>query len=174
MPGYTTIAVEGVLADQGNEPSFAAAKFLQAGALLYHGFRGVTKILLLTDNQDEEKVEHWLKVHGFTHHLDVLYNPEPYDLIRGREDLIAEVRRRGGYELAVESEDRYAARLLSHGVSTVVVAHPTYTRAEFQPGEASTARPWEQVVAELDRQQAVHSEDDRVTADVAGEKYEPG
>lgn len=172
MPGYTTISIEGVLADPTGEPSFAAAKFLQAGALIYHGLKGATKIVLLTDQQDQEKVDHWLKVHGFRDHVLLLYNPEPYDLIRGREELISEVRRRGSYELAVEAEDRYAARILSHGVSTLVVAHPTYTRAEFQPGEETTARPWSQVVEELDRQQAAHSEDERVTADVAGTKYE--
>lgn len=172
MPGYTTIAIEGVLADQGSESSFAASKLLTPGVLVYHGLKNVSKILLVADHQDREKVEHWLKAHGFRDHVDLIFNPVPEDLVRGREELIPEIRRRGGYDLAVESEDRYAARAVAAGVSTLVIAHPAYTRSEFRPDDAQEIQPWNKVVEELDRQRDMHSKDDRITADVAGTQYE--
>lgn len=169
------ITIDGVLAHQGDEDSFAASKVIEEGALIYRAFTSIAKVALLSlqnYESDRTKVEYWLQVHGLTDHVWLLFDPWPTDVNRSVDMVVNEVRRSGGLGLAVESDSRRAARLLHHGVSVSVLGRPEYTRREFRPDVPRTARPWEEVIEELDEQRAINSEDDRITADVAGQRYE--
>lgn len=173
MAGYSLVTIDGVLADQGDEDSFAASKFLPEGVLLYRALAGVTKIALLSLQPEREKpkVEYWLKAHGLEDHVWLLFDPSPNDLDRGLEMVLGEVRRSGALDIAVEASPERAARLIHHGVSTLVFGRPAYTRGEFKPGTERVARPWQEVIEELDAQRDMNTEDDRLTADVAGARF---
>lgn len=173
MSGYALITIDGVLAEQDDEPSFAASKFLPEGVLLYRALSSVVQIALVSLQPESEKpkVDYWLKAHGLEQHVRVIYDPAPNDLERGLEMVVGEVRRSGALEVAVEANPERAARLVHHGVATLVFGRPAYTRGEFKPGTTRVARPWESVIEELDAQRGMNSEDDRISADVAGTRY---
>lgn len=171
MAGYTAIAIEGVLADVEPDDSFAASKLISAGAVLYHSLKQTTKIVLYCDEPDGEKVSYWLKAHGFRDHLDTLYSLEPVDRILGRSELIERTRRMGSLDLLIEADPALGAKALSLGVPTLLLTVPTYTRPEFYPDAERTPLPWGDLVGELDRQRELRTQDERVTADVAGTRF---
>lgn len=174
MAGQALITIDGVLADQGDESSFAASKFLPEGVLIYKALASITKIVLvsLQPEREKTKVEYWLKAHGLQEHVRVIYDPSPDDLERGLEMVVGEVRRSGALDVAIEADSQRAARLVHHGVPTLVFGRPAYTRGEFKPGTERTARPWQEVIEELDAQRGMNTEDERISADVAGTRYE--
>jgi hypothetical protein len=174
MPAATTlISIDGVLGDQEGEESFAAAKLLTEGLLLYRALTAVGKVVLFTNQTFEQRnrVDYWLKIHGLNDHEDLIFDPWPGDLDRSTELLVAEVRRRGSLTMAIEADPARAARLLHLGVSTLVVARPAYTRSEFRPDSGREVKPWGEVIMELDAQRDIDSEDERTTAGVAGTRF---
>ena len=157
------ITIDGVMADQEDESSFAAARFLPEGAYLYKGLAALGEVSLISlQSKDESfKVEYWLKAHGFTDHARVLYDEHSLDPARGVDYVLAELRKSGPVDLVVEGNPERAARFLHHGASTCVVSLPTYTRGEFRPG-TRTPRAWDEVIAELDAQRGISEEDARL------------
>ena len=167
------VTIDGVMADQGDESSFAAAKFLPEGAYLYKGLAALGEVSLISLQPKDAayKVEYWLKAHGFTDHSRVLYDEHPLDPERGVDEMLTELRRAGPVDLVVEGSPERAARFLHHGASTCVVSLPTYTRGEFRPG-TRTPRAWDEVIAELDAQRGISEEDGRLDESIVSSKFE--
>jgi len=163
MAGYTVIYIEGVLAHQDRD-SFAASPAIREGLLLYHGMKQVSKVLLVTDHLKRDQVEHWLKMHGLRDHVMLLTNDEDH------LTLVQRARHVGAIDLAVTAEPAVAEVFVAQGVTTVMLGVPEYLRPEFRaiPGP----KPWDGMLQELEQQRDTKSEDPRITADVAGTRYD--
>jgi hypothetical protein len=177
MPAsVSAIAIDGVLADQQGEDSFAASRVVSSGALIYRALTKDTRVVLVSrqDPQDISKVLHWLKAHGFEGHFRLVFDSSDSDPERGLEDLVQDLRRSGSIALAVESDPHRGSLWLRQGVPTVVISVPYYRRPEHTPGFRSQATPWDEMVIELDRQAGLVENDDRVTTDVVGSRFDEG
>lgn len=175
MAGYTLINVRGVLADYHDAESPAAAKLVPAGYNLYHGMKQISKISLIIDDPAHlDRLSYWLRTHGFTDHIHIHVNSRADSPLEGRSDLILAARQMGPVDLVVEADPALAARMLHAGVPTLLLSVPQYTRPEFRPGASRVGKPWDALVSELDAQRELSTGDDRVTADVAGTRFEDG
>lgn len=172
MAGYTLIAARDVLCVYPEGESPAAAQPLAQGILLYQGLKQVSKLAIVIDYPDGDKLEHWLATHGLRDHALVVRNPREDDPAEGRQEMLTSVRQLGQVDLAVEGDVALAARMLHLGVPTLLASNPAYTRLEFRPDATRVGRPWAELTEEIEAQAALRESDKRVTADVAGTRYE--
>ena len=172
MAGYTLIAVRGVLAEHDDGENPAAARVVSSGRILYHSLKQVSKLLVVVDQPEADRVAWWLKAHGFRDHVGVLVNPRPDAPVEGRSQVVADARQKGPLDLAVEGSAELAARTLHSGVVTLLVSVPEYTLSEFKPGADASGRPWSELLDELDTQAEMKASDTRFTADIAGARYD--
>ena len=172
MAGYTLIAVRGVLAEHDDDENPAAARVIPSGAVLYHALKQVSKLLVVIDAPEADRVVWWLKAHGFRDHVDVLVNPRPDAPAEGRGSVITDARKKGPIDLVVEGAPDLAARSLHSGSVTLLMSVPAYTLSEFKPGAPTTGRPWTELLEELEEQDETRANDPRVTADIAGTRYD--
>lgn len=173
MAGYTLITVRGVLAEYTDNESPAAARLVQEGYTLFNAYKQVSKIMLVIDDAEHvDRLTYWLKIHGLRDFTQILVNPRSDSPAEGRRELLETARRMGAVDLVVEADSSLAARMLHLGATTLLLSVPTYTRPEFKPGASRVGRPWADLVDELEAQNALREADDRVTADVAGTRYE--
>ena len=175
MPLVFAITIDGVLADQGDEESFAASKLISEGVYLYRALAnlGALSLISLQDESESTKVDYWLKAHGLDAHNDLLYDPYPSEPERGVVEVLLRLRRRGPVDLVIESSGERASWFINHGASTSVLALPSYTRVEFRPDGTRTPRSWDEVIAELDEQRGLNKEDNRIRDGVLGERFTP-
>lgn len=168
------ITIDGVLADQGEEPSFAASKLIPEGVYLYRALTkmGAVSLISLQNVGEATKVDYWLGAHGLDDHTLLVYDPHPLEPSRGVPEVLALLRRSGPVDLVIEASAERAARFLHHGASTTVLARPAYTRSEFRPDEPRSPRLWDEVIAELDAQRDLSSTDNRTDDEgVVGGKF---
>ena len=167
------ITIDGVLADQDGEESFAASKVIPEGVYLYRALAGAGAVSLvsLQDEAEKFKLDYWLGIHGLDLHNDLVFDPYPTEPERGVSEVLAYLRRSGPVDLIIEASAERAAWFLNHGAPTSVLALPTYTRSEFRPDGTRTPRSWDEVVAELDEQRGLSQEDPRIREGVLGERF---
>lgn len=168
------ITIDGVLAEQGLENSFAASKVVNEGLMLYRSLSAIGPVSLvsLQGQGDAQFVEHWLKAHGLDAHTHLLYDPHPSDPLRGVAETLATLRRMGPLDFVVEANARRAAHFIHLGVPTFLFSKPAYSRAEFRPDSFRAPREWDSVIAELDEQKGLLTEDRRTADEVAGQRFE--
>lgn len=172
MAGYTLIAVRGVLCEHGDDESPAAAKPLGAGIHLYRGLSQVSKIVVVNDHPQVDRVQYWLKAHGLRDHVQFLQNHREDDPREGRHELLVEARRLGAVDLAIEGDSGMAAKMLHLGVTTLLLSVPAYTRQEFRPDAPRSGKAWSELLEEIDAQDELRESDTRITADIAGTRFE--
>lgn len=168
------MTIDGVLADQGTEPSFAASKLISEGVYLYRALAklGPVSLISLQNAGEAPKVDYWLGAHGLGEHSRLVYDPHPLEPSRGVPEVLALLRKNGPVDLVVEASAERAARFLHYGAPTSVLARPAYTRSEFRPDESRSPRQWDEVIAELDAQRDLSSTDNRTDDEgVVGGKF---
>lgn len=168
------MTIDGVLAEQGDEESFAAAQLVPEGVFLYRALAkiGPVSLISLQHEGDSDKVDYWLKAHNLTEHVLLVYDPHPQDPGRGVPEVLDLLRKGGPVDLVIEASAERAARFLHYGASTSVLSRPAYTRREFRPDETRAPRLWDEVLAELDAQRGLSSTDRRIDNDgVVGGKF---
>lgn len=172
MAGYTLIAIRGVLCEHGDDESPAAAKPIGAGLQLYRGLGQVSKLVVVNDHPEPDKVQYWLKAHGLRDHTQFLQNTRTDDPREGRHELLTEARRLGSVDLAIEGDPAMAAKMLHLGVTSLLMTTPAYTRQEFRPDAPRSGRAWSELLEEIDAQDELRKSDTRITADIAGTRFE--
>lgn len=158
MTSTTVIVVEGVLRQNIGDG------VIRQGQRLYHGLKETSKIAVVSNSLQHQQVERWLLLNGFTDHpyfygADVT---DPWEVGGTRLRQIQHLREGGNFvELVVEPDPDIAARLMSEGLSVAAFLHPKYTRPEFRPDWSGEVKPWDTLVAEVERQEAMRVLDKR-------------
>lgn len=172
MAGYTLIAIRDVLCVHGDDESPAAAKPVGAGVQLYRGLSQVSKLMVVNDHPQADRVQYWLKAHGLRDHVQFLQNHRTDDPREGRHELLTEARRLGAVDLAIEGDPGMAAKMLHLGVTSLLLSVPAYTRQEFRPDAPRSGRAWTELLEEMEAQDELRESDTRITADIAGTRFE--
>jgi len=114
--------------------------------------------VLSKDNRDTDR---WLK----SVNIGTVDDMVDYSVLPGKEDqdfkLVEYCRARGRVDLVITADVELATRLLEAGLNTFLFLHPMYIRPEFRPDGRNRAS-WDDIIAELGRQQGLYAEDDRV------------
>lgn len=170
MATYVAFAVEGVLARAGESP--AARQPIPEGLRLFEALRKLYKIVLLTSGEDNV-IEDWLRRQGIRGHTALAGPPraETYDKFATlRADQLMDLRSHGyALELFIDANPAAVARALELGITGLVFASPKYLRPEFRPDAQTRVRAWDEIEAEIGRQNALRTGEPLVTADLEGE-----
>jgi hypothetical protein len=149
MAGAVVICLEGVLI-KGVPPNGAP---IMVGLELYGALGARFKLVLDSNHDDIIDIEHWLRVAGLTKHVLVLWRDD------GQEDLtdlqlrdrhLATWRSQGlDIQLYITASPEVARLMMDAGVTTILLAHPTYARPEYRPDHVQGMRAWADIEAEV-------------------------
>jgi hypothetical protein len=146
--------IDGVLRSHTGSPIYQ-------GIAMYRLLNHNNKIYLLSS--DRKKDEIWLKQHNIFGIDDLIDEniPGVIDDLPFRQ--VEYCRSQGGgFELAITSDPELTAKLLSIGVTTLMLLHPTYLREEFRPDSRQGIKSWSDIVSEIEMQKDNFKEDPRV------------
>ena len=138
------------------------------GAPIYQGL-GIYKLLqeankIYVFSNDVARDERWLRENKLWNNTDDLIGP---DVANGDPDVefrqVQHCRTLGGsFEMVITSNPDLAARLLEKGVTSLMLLHPVYIDEKFRPDGRKGVKSWNDIKAEIEKQQDQLSEDRRI------------
>jgi hypothetical protein len=135
--------------------------FIQRGLVVYRAFKSLGRVVLMTD-LDRERAEGFLLVNNIFDYDDLLteevrVNPDQPT----RERQLEVIMNRGPVSIYVEADPDFATHGLHRGLTVLMFSDSPYSHYAFRPDAPKTVRPWDQVVEERNRQQAMLATDKR-------------
>lgn len=130
------------------------------GMTLYKNLKEENRVLLLGNNRAKD--DRWLREHKILS-VDDLVGPESaigYDWEELRQ--VEFVRGQGPVDYVITSDPTLAVKLLEIGVTTLMFLHPVYLTEKFRPDSKQGAKPWEEITAEIAKQQEAFVADPRI------------
>lgn len=134
---------------------------VQKGLLIYRAFKSLGRVILVTD-MDRVRAEGWLmlnNIYDYDELIDCSVEVDPFQDLRQRQLRVA--LSKGPISVFVEADPERASVGLREGISTLMFAQSEYSHFAFRPDSPKTARPWDELVAERTRQQALKATDKR-------------
>lgn len=124
------------------------------GIELYEALSSTTQVAVLCP-PERATAQHWLYSHNLTSHVQLV--PEDHgkapDVIGWRKDQITYLRAQGYVLRGVFDEDpRVVAAVHEMGIPAFLALHPKFTNPSFRPDWDSVARPWDELVSQVDYQ----------------------
>ena len=159
MTATAVIVVEGVLKQNTTDG------VISQGSRLYHGLKEQMKVAVVSNSLHPENVERWLLLNGFTDHPYFFHarTTDPWEPGGTRLRQIRDLRESKNFiEIVVEPDPEIAAVLMSEGITVLNFLHPKYQRPEFRPDWEAAVKPWDALVAEVERQQLIKAKDRRM------------
>lgn len=137
---------------------------VQKGLIVYRAFKQMGRVILLTE-MTTQRAEGWLLVNNIVDQDDLVDSSvviDPQQDLRERQ--LEVVLSRGPVSLYIDSDPERAALALRKGLSTLLFAESEYAHFKFRPDVPKSVRPWDELVAERTRQQALIATDPRARA----------
>lgn len=134
---------------------------VQKGLIVYRAFKSIGRVVLLTE-MSTPRAEGWLMINNIVDHddlIDASVQVDPHQDLRDRQLQVA--LSRGPVTLYVDSDPERATLGLKRGISTLLFAESEYAHFRFRPDVPKSVRPWDELVAERTRQQALIATDPR-------------
>lgn len=135
------------------------------GLIVYRGFHSLGRVILLTE-LDRTRAEAWCVLHNMSDYDDLIDDSvtvDPHEPLRIRQLHVA--RSKGPIDFYVDASPRWAAEAFRMGMTSMLFSHPSYARPEFRPDAPKGVRPWDELIAERTRQQAMIAADRRLKND---------
>lgn len=134
---------------------------VQKGLIVYRAMKSVGRVVLLT-TMSRQQAEGWLMINNITDYDDLIDSSVSIDPAQDlRERQVDFLLSKGPVVLYIEADPDWASLGLKRGLSTLMFAESEYSHYLFRPDVPKTVRPWDQVVAERTRQQALLATDKR-------------
>lgn len=149
------LSIDGVLRS-------AAGELVVDGLFLYRALKNIGRVVLLTE-EDRQMIEVWLMQHNLADYDDLIdesVSVDPKEPLRFRQLDVA--RSKGVVHFYVDANPSYVAEGLRRGMTSILFNSPDYVRPEYQPDSKKSVRPWDEIVAERNRQQALKAADVRL------------
>jgi hypothetical protein len=137
-------------------------EFLPDGLIVYRAFKSIARVVIISD-MERKNAETWMamnKMPDFDDLIDSNVNLDPDEQLRSRQIKVA--RTRGSIEFYVDADPMMVAEAMRLGIPAILVTTPAYIRPEFRPDAPKGVRPWGEIVAETNRQQAMKAVDYRI------------
>lgn len=152
------LSIDGVLRSDTGE-------LIPDGLILYRSLKTIGRVVLITAEQ-RRLIEVWLMMHNLSDYDDLIdssVSVDPDEPVAFRQLSVA--RSRGTVQMFVGASPALVAEALRRGITSVLFSVPQYARPEFRPDAPRGVRPWDELVAERNRQQALKAADYRLSAD---------
>lgn len=148
MAGYVVLAIEGVLSADGR--GIATSEPIPAGTQLYVALRKYYKLVLVTHDDNEERIERWLDQQGIKSHTLLVTGAGTGRDPQERKAQLTDLRGRGfPLDLFIDSSPAAVAAALQLGVTSLLFSSPRYARPEFRPDAKTAVREWATMEAEV-------------------------
>lgn len=137
---------------------------VQKGLIVYRAFKQMGRVILLTE-MPTQRAEGWILVNNVVEPDDLIdcsVEIDPKQDLRERQ--LEVVLSRGPVSLYIDSDPERATVGLKKGISTLLFAESEYSHFRFRPDVPRSVRPWDELVAERTRQQALIATDPRARA----------
>lgn len=134
------------------------------GAAIYKSFNENYRVLIVTD--DKEKTDIWLKTNNLAKKIDDIVEIEDTPLGDAAFYTVERERAKGKIDFVVTEDVDLTKRLIEVGIPVLVFLNPRYTRPEFRPDTRSGIKSWELITEELDKQQGLYLDDNRLDEDI--------
>lgn len=130
------------------------------GRALYEALASTGRLAIL-GGPNFERDEWFLASNNLTKHA--YHIDEPVDsapTVAGRRlGQITSLRSQGCYiQFVVEPDPEVAAALFARGIPVLFYLHPQYSTPSFRPDYESVAKPWENLVKQVDYQMAMRAQ----------------
>lgn len=139
---------------------------IPVGISLYHAFASIFNVVLVSDSTQKE-IDHWLDLEGLNKHASVVYSDFMLDQKIPQERRYSQVhglRARGfAVSVVVEPDPIVASYLLAKGYSVLNFLHSSYALPQWRPDFERQTKPWEEIVAEVEKQAALKAIDQRMS-----------
>lgn len=139
-------------------------ELIQKGLLTYRALKSVGRVVLLTE-LSRQQAEGWLLINNVMDYDDLVDSSvavNPDQSLRERQ--LEVCMSRGPVSLYVDAHPEHAALGLEKGLTTLLFVESLYSHYGFRPDVDKSARPWDELVAERTRQQAMLAADKRLKA----------
>lgn len=137
---------------------------VQKGLIVYRSMKSMGRVLLLTE-MSSKRAAGWLMMNNISDYDDLIDSSVEIDPDQDlRERQIEVVLARGPVSLYIDADPERASLGLSRGISTLLFAESEYSHFAFRPDARKSVRPWDELVAEKNRQQAMRATDARSNA----------
>lgn len=133
------------------------------GAAIYKSFNENYRVLIVTD--DKEKTDIWLKTNNLAKKIDDIVEIEDTPLGDAMFYTVERERAKGKIDFVVTEDSDLTKRLIEVGIPVLVFLNPRYTRPEFRPDTRSGIKSWGLITEELDKQQGLYLDDNRLDED---------
>ena len=134
------------------------------GAAIYKSFNENYRVLIVTD--DKEKTDIWLKTNNLAKKIDDIVEIEDTPLGDAEFYTVERERAKGKIDFVVTEDADLTKRLIEVGIPVLVFLNPRYTRPEFRPDTRSGIKSWELITEELDKQQGLYLDDNRLDDEI--------
>lgn len=145
--------VDGVLRHRSGTP-------IRENMALYRALKEIYKIFLVCD--DKAKTDRWLKENKIKNVDDLIDSNVPEFSTNLMVSQAEYVRSHGKVDLVFTADAEVAEELLARGFRTMFVLDPYYLDPASRPDSGVGRKTWNQIKAEIDRQQELFLEDPRV------------
>lgn len=132
------------------------------GIPVYRAFKSIGRVTLLSTT-DAVSTEAWCLIHKLNNYDDLIDNTvviDPDEPLKFRQLSVA--RTKGSVDLYVDGDPGMVAEALRRGIPAMLFSSPKYVRPEFRPDAPKSPRPWDELMAERTRQQAMIAVDERI------------
>lgn len=149
------VSIEGVLCNPTGD-------LIKQGLFVYRSLKMMGRVMLVTE-MNRQQAEAWLMINNIRDYDELIDNSvvvDPHESLRSRQIDVA--RAKGVITIYVEADPEYGSLGLSKGLTTMLFAESLYSHLTFRPDRPKTARPWDEIVSEKTRQQAMLATDTRV------------
>lgn len=131
------------------------------GIPVYRAFKAVGRITVLS-SMDAKTTEVWCMVHKLNNYDDIIDNSvviDPAEPLKFRQLSVA--RTKGTVDMFIDGDPGVVAEAMRRGIPSLLFSSPAYVRPEFRPDAGKGVRPWDELMAERNRQQAMIAVDER-------------
>jgi hypothetical protein len=137
---------------------------VQKGLIVYRSMKSIGRVVLVTE-MPRQRAEGWLMINNINDYDDLVDDSvviDPAQDLRDRQ--LSVILSRGPVSLYIDADPDRASLALKRGMATLLFAESEYSHFKFRPDVSKSVRPWDEVVAERNRQQALIATDRRTSA----------
>jgi len=129
---------------------------------LYKSISEKERVVLLGD--DKAEIDRWMKQNNLASKLDDIidYKPSGVNNSELKYRQVEYARSKGPVEYVITDDIELSKDLLEKGVCVYLFLHPKYFSHKFRPDRPVGVKAWDQIIEELDKQQKLYEEDNRV------------
>lgn len=152
---HILVDIDGVLRGQNDEP--IATGIVMVGTL------SVYNQLTFMGSEPEAVIQQWLntnKVVDYDRLIDSTVALEGEELAHRQIRL---ARSRGNVDLFITNNPHLWAFAFEQGIPSAMFGVPSYTRVEFRPDAPKRVRAWDQIEAEIQKQNTLRTQDARLS-----------